>query len=205
LSVLKRLRPGDLEELARRVLAVLLNTTENDSVQRPGGGSSVAPPASVSGATDDQNGSAVATPSSHSDGPTDGATHQKAMESVDELWERFKETVMGRVAVLEQTTMALLEGTLDDDLRQHAQREAHKLVGSVGLFGFSRGTELAREIEHALLQEANLDQHQVLRLSQMVAALRQELEKGAPRADMEPGASATSDDQARDGDGVDSL
>ena len=146
--------------------------------------------------SDDQRGPASATPPSHSGGPPDSATRQKAMESVAELWERFKGTIMGRVAVLEQSTMALLEGALDDDLRQNARGEAHKLAGSVGLFGFSRGSELAQEIELTLLEEANLDQGRVLRLSQMVVALRQELEKGAPSPITAADGNAASDDQA---------
>ena len=178
---------------------------EKDSAQQPGDGSSAAPPATVAVATNVQNGPAAATPPSHSEGPPDSATQQKAMESVAELWERFKETIMGRVAVLEKSTMALLEGALDDDLRQDAQREAHKLAGSVGLFGFSRGSGLAQEIEHALLQEADLDQGQVLRLSQMVVALRQELENGASSPITASDANAMSDNHTQDGDSAHML
>ena len=84
---------------------------------------------------------------------------------------------MGRVAVLDQAAMALVEGALVDNLRDNARREAHKLAGSVGLFGFSKGTDLAKEIEHTLQQETHLGQEQVLRFSQMVVTLRQELER----------------------------
>jgi HPt (histidine-containing phosphotransfer) domain-containing protein len=177
-----------------------------DSVEQPGDGPSAPPLATEAGAAHDQNGpAAAATPPSHSEGPPDSATQQRAIESVAELWERFKESIMGRVAVLDQYTMALLEDTLDDELRENARREAHKLAGSVGLFGFYRGSELAQEIEQTLLQESDLDQDQVLRLSQMAVALRKELEQGPSSLITAAGAGPMPDDNAQDSDGVHML
>jgi len=70
------------------------------------------------------------------------------MTAVAEIWERFKGTMTDRVAVLEQAAMALLEDTLDDDLRQQVGRAAHQLTSSLSTFGFTEGSRLAREIEH---------------------------------------------------------
>lgn len=101
---------------------------------------------------------------------------QQVRAALAEIWERSKETILGRVAVLEQATTALLEGTLETALRQQAEHEAHKLTGSLGTFGFAQGSRLAREMEHLLQAEAPLGQTEALRLSELVVTLRQELE-----------------------------
>lgn len=99
------------------------------------------------------------------------------MAIVAEIWETSKTAILEQVTILEQAVMALLEGQLDHDLRRQAEREAHKLAGSVGTFGFAEGSRLARKIEHILQTEASLEQSQVLRFSELVVALRQELEQ----------------------------
>jgi len=50
-------------------------------------------------------------------------------------------------------------------------QEAHKLAGSLGMFGF-RGSQLAREIEQIFQAKTPLDQNQALHLSELVVALR---------------------------------
>ncbi len=95
---------------------------------------------------------------------------QQIMAELAEIWEHCKETITKQVAVLEQAAMAVLEGTLDDELRHQAGREAHKLAGSVGTFGFTEGSRLAREIEHLLQAGGTLEQTHALRLSDLVMA-----------------------------------
>jgi HPt (histidine-containing phosphotransfer) domain-containing protein len=67
------------------------------------------------------------------------------------LWERSLPIVRERLDVLDNAASAASNNTLTDDLRAHAIAEAHKLAGSLGMFGYSDGTEFAREIE-ALLE-----------------------------------------------------
>jgi len=45
------------------------------------------------------------------------------------IWGQVRESVMGRLEVLEQATAILLEGNLSHELRQEAEGEAHKLGG----------------------------------------------------------------------------
>lgn len=96
------------------------------------------------------------------------------------LWEKFREGTFRRVAVLDQAALALREGRLDDKLRRSAEREAHKLSGAAGTFGFAEATRLAREAEQMLEGSGPLTPPQVLRLGELAAALRRELER--PRA-----------------------
>ncbi|MHC5742836.1 MAG: response regulator [Nostoc sp.] len=77
----------------------------------------------------------------------------KDMTSVNRVLERFRNSFVGQVAVLEQAKTALLAGNLNEDLQQRALREAHKLAGSMGSFGYPEGSRLARKIEHLLLEQ----------------------------------------------------
>src|SRR6185369_3663361 len=52
------------------------------------------------------------------------------------VWERSRDTILARVEVLESAARAALAGTLSEDNRRGAEREAHKLAGAVGSFGF---------------------------------------------------------------------
>jgi HPt (histidine-containing phosphotransfer) domain-containing protein len=102
---------------------------------------------------------------------------QQTLMVVAQIWERFKEATFNRVVVLEQVVMALLEGTLSDELQRQAERDAHKLAGSVGMFGFAEGSRLARTIEQMLQAGAPLGQAETLRLSELIVILRRELEQ----------------------------
>jgi CheY-like chemotaxis protein len=104
------------------------------------------------------------------------------------LWAKFREGTFRRVAVLDDAALALREGRLDDELRRAAEREAHKLAGAAGTFGFAEATHLAREAEQMLEGSDPLDASQVQRLGELAAALRHELERpvGAPRPAPEP-------------------
>lgn len=81
--------------------------------------------------------------------------------------------------MLEQAAVALLEGALGEALREQAEREAHKLAGSLGTFGFAHGSRLAGEMERLFRAGKPLGQAETLRLSELVVALRQELERPA--------------------------
>src|SRR5687767_12047449 len=80
----------------------------------------------------------LATPPARGDPPR----AQQTLAAVAAMWERFRERIFVRVAVVEQATMALLQGTLDDALRDQARHEAHRLAGSVGTFGFPEASRL---------------------------------------------------------------
>ena len=94
------------------------------------------------------------------------------------LWERHKDTNIERLAVLEQTAIALLEDRLDEPLRKRAGTEAHQLAVSAGTFGLLQGARLAREAAYLLQNGQHLQQREVLRLSELSVSLRQELERG---------------------------
>ncbi len=111
-------------------------------------------------------------------------TQQHMQAAVAAIWERYKDAIIDRVTVVEQAAAALLEDNLDTELRRQAEREAHKLAGSVGTFGFAIGSRLAREAEQMLRVGATLGPTQARRLMDIVTDLRRALEQ--PPADRTP-------------------
>jgi diguanylate cyclase (GGDEF)-like protein len=97
-----------------------------------------------------------------------------------DIWQRHKAQTLGRVTVLEDVILALLEGTLSAEHRQQARSEAHVLAGSVGTLGFVEASRLAGEIERIFLGSDPIGQAQVLRLSELVVSLREALEQPMP-------------------------
>lgn len=91
------------------------------------------------------------------------------------VWARYRDQVLARVDVLESAALGLLEGRLGREERREAEREAHKLAGSVGTFGFAEGSRLAREAESMLAGPAAPGQAEALRLADLAVALRREL------------------------------
>jgi DNA-binding response OmpR family regulator len=92
--------------------------------------------------------------------------------------EDFKTKVGSRIAVLEKASDALKEGTLhNSQLRLLAEQEAHKLAGSLGSFGFPKGSLLALEIENILNRQKPINQAQSQHFSQLVKQLQHELEQ----------------------------
>ena len=108
---------------------------------------------------------------------TKRATDAKLGSAVAGIWEKFRGATLERVTTLEDAVIALLAGELDAGLRREAERDAHKLAGSVGTFGFARGSELAREVELILGGAEPIPESVSLRLSELTVALRDELER----------------------------
>jgi len=63
------------------------------------------------------------------------------------VWERSREELERRIATLERAVAELLADDLGDALRTSAHSDAHKLAGSLGMFGLAAGSQLAHEVE----------------------------------------------------------
>jgi HPt (histidine-containing phosphotransfer) domain-containing protein len=101
-----------------------------------------------------------------------GSPGDAARQLIAALWERSLPLICERLDELDHASEAAVHGTLFPTLRRSAADTAHKLAGSLGMFGYPRGTELARELEHLLDGNGTVD---VIALRQLVIALRSSL------------------------------
>ena len=67
--------------------------------------------------------------------------------AMDKLWSRFLPETRDRVTALEIAAAAFAAGKMTGEQREAAHAAAHKLAGTLGTFGLTRGTVLARELE----------------------------------------------------------
>jgi diguanylate cyclase (GGDEF)-like protein len=98
--------------------------------------------------------------------------------AAEAIWRRSLQRTADQVAALEAAATALLEGRLDEATRAEAERQAHRLAGSAGTFGFHRASSIARELE-ALFERGPTEREPALRATELVAALRASLDQGA--------------------------
>jgi hypothetical protein len=80
-----------------------------------------------------------------------------ARELISALWERSVPLISDRLNGLDIACEAAVLGRLSPIMRRGAMDTAHKLAGSLGMFGYPRGTELAREIEQLLEYDGVVD------------------------------------------------
>ncbi len=80
-----------------------------------------------------------------------------ARELISALWERSVPLISDRLNGLDIACEAAVVGRLSPIMRRGAMDTAHKLAGSLGMFGYPRGTELAREIEQMLEYDGVVD------------------------------------------------
>lgn len=114
--------------------------------------------------------------------------------AIEAIWVRHQESSLARVAMLEEGVAALIEGRLSEEQRRDAEREAHRLAGSCGTFGFNRASEAARQLEWVFAGTDPLPTEQVLVAAEEVDALRADLERNPTRPKaMEPQWPALSD------------
>ncbi|MDQ3785193.1 MAG: response regulator [Actinomycetota bacterium] len=106
---------------------------------------------------------------------------EEALAAIGKIWERRKDEIIGKISVLEEAAASFLEGDVDVECRHTAEREAHKLAGSLGTFGFSEGSRLARALEQNLAGNDDFGEGQKADISKLAASLRRTMEQTAGR------------------------
>lgn len=101
-----------------------------------------------------------------------------------DTWEKFKGQVLEQVAGLERLSVRFLNQDLQSDWQEVGRSIAHSLSGSLGMFGFSLSSELARQIEKLLGGRQDLTIEQGQWLYSMVGALQEELERPVSLPDL---------------------
>lgn len=69
---------------------------------------------------------------------------------LERIWQSSLPRLRERLIALDKYSEALLTGTADGALQQHAKSEAHNLSGVLGTFGFPHGSVAAKHIEQGM-------------------------------------------------------
>jgi DNA-binding response OmpR family regulator len=92
-----------------------------------------------------------------------------------ELWLQFQDSFGEKIDILDRVIHALHQDRLTNEDRELARQTVHKLVGSLGVYGFPQGSILARQIEDLLFPDIHLAIADIEQITEWVAALKQEL------------------------------
>jgi HPt (histidine-containing phosphotransfer) domain-containing protein len=97
---------------------------------------------------------------------------ESAKNMLAALWDRNLPVLRDRLAQLDAVSEAAATDKLTPEMREDAASTAHKLAGSLGMFGYPRGTEFARKIEVLLNESGTAD---ALSLRELTCSLRESL------------------------------
>lgn len=86
---------------------------------------------------------------------------QAAVARTAKLWEKFKPKLITQILDLEVAVNGLQLHPPVPDCQQVAEQTAHKLVGSLGLFGWTEGSRMARQLEKLLQQPETLKSEEI--------------------------------------------
>lgn len=92
--------------------------------------------------------------------------------ALDKLWTKFLPEIRSRVAALETAAAGFAAGDLTTEQLEEANSAAHKLAGTLGTFGLTRGTVLARELEMLYAEDTGPDAEMGAKLAELTAELK---------------------------------
>jgi HPt (histidine-containing phosphotransfer) domain-containing protein len=72
---------------------------------------------------------------------------KKTADLLTQIWQKNRPVLKERIALLRLAQKNLSKGSLPDDIRAVAASAAHKLAGTLGMFGLNDGTGSARQME----------------------------------------------------------
>ncbi|MFM7426878.1 MAG: response regulator, partial [Elainella sp.] len=98
-------------------------------------------------------------------------TQQKAQAVASKVWNQFKDQYLEQIHALESLVATLKPGVVSSQ-QQQARQLAHKLVGSMGMFGLSEASQWARELEQ-LMQSPVLEAAQIAEAVQWTESIKQ--------------------------------
>ena len=96
-------------------------------------------------------------------------------EKLDDLWKKALPLMLRRLEVISRAHQAIAEGGLTGPLKEEAAQEAHKLAGSLGVFGLQAGSEAALEIEQLLSADVS-EKNAIAKLDKELERLKRQVE-----------------------------
>lgn len=104
----------------------------------------------------------------------------QVLKAIAQMRENLKANFIEKVAIFDRAIAQLKSGTLEGEVRQEAQAQAHKLVGSLGTLGLPKGSEVARQIEHLFKAENIWKPDTALQIEGFLQKLRQIFDHPSP-------------------------
>jgi HPt (histidine-containing phosphotransfer) domain-containing protein len=80
----------------------------------------------------------------------DGQIDAQIEDLLAQLWQKNLPTIRRRLDLMDKFGSAAVSGSLEEHTRLEALSIAHKLAGSLGMYGYQQGTEVASKMERIL-------------------------------------------------------
>ncbi len=107
---------------------------------------------------------------------TRGGELDPAAAVLEAIWARHRDETLARVGAVDDAVQDGVSGRADDERRERAVSDAHKLAGSCPTFGFRVAGEIAARLEDALSGSRNPSPDDYRALAGLVRALRRALD-----------------------------
>ena len=104
------------------------------------------------------------------------STADELQKKLNDVWQKVLPLMLNRLEAIQRAARALHGGKLTDDLRLDAAQQAHKLAGSLGVFGVQEASELAARIEQLLSRDEILNEESSAQLTDCVGRLKSTIE-----------------------------
>lgn len=108
---------------------------------------------------------------------TSNSTEQEVRSKLSTVWTKYKERVNEQIAIIEQFAYQS-----DLTLQAQATQQAHTLAGSLGTFGYTEGSQIARTIEQ-ILASCPLKPKALKQLQESLNSLRRVIDVPASTTD----------------------
>jgi DNA-binding response OmpR family regulator/HPt (histidine-containing phosphotransfer) domain-containing protein len=105
---------------------------------------------------------------------------QQYLAFLNDTWKEAQFTCLEQLTVLSQSVQTLQTGSFDLGRQQTAHQIAHKLAGTLGIFGFTQGTQIARRLEQILSSSHPLSLETAPSLETLTVTLREEIQSAPP-------------------------
>lgn len=99
------------------------------------------------------------------------------LEFLNQTWKTTKPESLAKLAILSQAAQYLEDGRFDLECQQQARQIAHKLAGTLGLFGLQETVQLARELEQLMSGSELLRSQHLPTLKNAIARIHQQIEQ----------------------------
>lgn len=94
-----------------------------------------------------------------------------------DIFQQSQSLLNARVHILEQVVEALNNHEFNEEWRQKATLESHKLVSSLGTFGFNTASEIARDLETIFKNQSEIEPKSISKISEQVKTIRAVLDQ----------------------------